>query len=829
MKKTFHLYILGALIIVSIAIILLINAGFHFFSKKQIEDQILHDYKTHINLFSFYFERMISERYGDIEKIANFLSDKNYSREKVEIILSRRPCINYILLLNKDGTVKDTFPKKQELIGIDLSYSPFYKNAEKLKFSGPYVFLIDKQPYYVMSKVTSDKIVLAFLNIPGVNSVLEILKREGIYAFIVNQKGAVLFHTDERIVKEGTNWSDLDFVKKGISGVTELIEGEIEGERYIFKAEKVPTSDGVIFIGMPYHKAFSVILILREKMLLVLLFSVILSVAISLILSKGLLRPVKKILKMIQKIKEGNYNVTPYESGLEELDIVSYNISEMAKSIYDRELKLKKIFESSLDAIVLSTPDGDILDINDAGIKMFGFENKEEALKIKTWQVYENISQRLSLLKELESKGYVKDFEVIFKRRNDKNFYGLTSSTIVRDKNGGILFLVTTVKDITEKRKLQEQLFQSQKLESIGRLTGSIAHDFNNILSMISGSNQLIQMITKDNPQIQRHTETISRGVDRAKDFIKKLLVFTKSQPMEFKVYDINELIKEEIKILKPTIREDISLEFEPFDKPLPVSLDRTQFTQILLNLTVNSIDAMPYGGMIKIVVEHKKFDADSIRVYPFAKAGDYACISFTDTGTGIPRDIIDKIFDPFFTTKSEGTGLGLATVYSIVQQHRGFINVYSEEGKGTTFRIYLPLTEQLERVTEESEQDIPIEIKNILIVEDNHEVREVVEEMLKSIGLNVISFSDGFEALEKFKEIKEQIDLCLFDVVMPSIGGVELYKKFSEIKPDVKILFMTGYANNVAQINALIKEGMKILNKPFTIYDFKKKISEIK
>jgi len=829
MKKTFHLYILGALIIVSIAIILLINAGFHFFSKKQIEDQILQDYKTHINLFSFYFERVISERYGDIEKIANFLSDKNYSREKVEIILSRRPCINYILLLSKDGTVKDTFPKRQELIGIDLSYSPFYKNAEKLKFSGPYVFLIDKQPYYVMSKVTSDKIVLAFLNIPDVNSVLEILKREGIYAFIVNQKGAVLFHTDERIVKEGTNWSDLDFVKKGISGVKELIEGEIEGERYIFKAEKVPTLDGVIFIGMPYYKAFSVILSLREKMVLVLLFSVILSVAISLILSKGLLRPVKKILKMIQKIKEGNYNVTPYKSGLEELDIVSYNISEMAKSIYDRELKLKKIFESSLDAIVLSTADGDILDINDAGIKMFGFENKEEALKIKTWQVYENISQRLSLLKELESKGYVKDFEVIFKRRNDKNFYGLTSSTIVRDKNGGILFLVTTVKDITEKRKLQEQLFQSQKLESIGRLTGSIAHDFNNILSMISGRNQLIQMITKDNPQIQRHTETISRGVDRAKDFIKKLLVFTKSQPMEFKVYDINELIKEEIKILKPTIREDISLEFEPFDKPLPVSLDRTQFTQILLNLTVNSIDAMPQGGMIKILAEQKKFDEEAVRVYPFAKAGDYACISFTDTGRGIPRDIIDKIFDPFFTTKSEGTGLGLATVYSIVHQHRGFINVYSEEGKGTTFRIYLPLTEQLERVSEEKAQDIPIEIKNILIVEDNHEVREVVEEMLKSIGLNVISFSDGFEALEKFKEIKEQIDLCLFDVVMPSIGGVELYKKFSEIKPDVKILFMTGYANNVAQINALIKEGMKILNKPFTIYDFKKKISEIK
>jgi len=829
MKKTFYFYILEALITLSILIILLTNVGFHIFSKKQIDEEISKDYQTYINLFSFYLERAISERYRDLEAIANIVSKDNYNREKVELLLSQRPSIKHLLIVDKEGIIKDAFPKKQEISGLDLSYSPIFKNANKSNFFGPQVLLIDKESYYVMSKVTTDKVVLAFLNIPGINSVLEILKKQGFYAFVVNKKGAVLFHTDERIVKEGSNWSDLDFVKKGMSGAKELIEGEINGERYIFKSEDIQTLDSVIFVGIPYHKAFYVISGLREKMLLILFFSLILSIAISLILSKGLLTPIKNILKMIEKIKIGQFNVSPYKSGLEELDTVSYNLSQMAKSIHDREIKLQKIFDASIDAIVLSTSEGDIIDINEAGVKMFGYENKEEALKIKTWQIYQDISERVKILKELELKGYVKDFEVVFKRKNGEIFYALLSSTIVRDEKGDILFIVSSIKDITEKRKLQEQLFQAQKMESIGRLTGSIAHDFNNILSVISGSNQLIQMITKDNPQIQRHTENISRGVDRAKDFIKKLLVFTKSQPIEFKVYDINELIKEEIKILKSTLREDISLEFEPYDKALPVSLDRTQFTQVLLNLTVNSIDAMPNGGMINVVVEHKKFDTDALKVYPFAKEGDYACISFTDTGTGIPKDIIDKIFDPFFTTKPEGTGLGLATVYSIVHQHKGFINVYSEEGKGTTFRIYLPLTEKSERVSEEKEEDIPIEIRNILIVEDNNEVRAVVEEMLKSIGLNVISFSDGTEALEKFREIKDEIDLCLFDVVMPKIGGVELYQKFKEIKPDVRILFMTGYANNVAQINALIKEGMKILNKPFTISELKKKISEIK
>lgn len=829
MKNTFHLYILGALITLSLIIILLTNAGFHIFSKKQIEKEISQHYQTYINLFSFYLERAISEEYRELETIANLLSAENYNREKVELLLSHKPSTKYLFILDREGLIKDTFPKSQDLLGIDLSYSPIFRSASKSNFSGPHVLLIDKRPYYVMSKLISEKIVLVFLDIPGINSILEIFKKQEIYAFVVNKMGSVLFHTDERVVNEGTNLSDLDFVKRGIYGVKELIEGEVKGDKYIFKAENIPSLNGVIFIGMPYYKAFFVILGLRKKMVLILLFSVILSIVISLILSGKLSKPIKEILKMIGKIKEGQYNVAPYKSGLEEFDIVSDNLSEMAKGIQDRELKLQKIFDASMDAIILSNSDGDVFDINDAGIKMFEYENKEEALKIKTWQVYQDISERIIILKELELEGYVKDFEVTFKRKNGEPFYALLSSSVVRDEKGGILFVVSFIKDITEKRKLQAQLFQAQKMESIGRLTGSIAHDFNNILSVILGSNQLIQLTAKDNPKIQRHTESISKGVERAKDFIRKLIVFTKSHAMEFKVYDINELIKEEIKILKPTLREDISIEFEPYDTALPVNLDRTQFTQILLNLTVNAIDAIPDGGMIKIVVEQKKFDADAIKIYPFAKVGEYVCISFTDTGTGISKNIIDKIFDPFFTTKPEGTGLGLATVYTIVKRHKGFINVYSEEQKGTTFRIYLPLSEQLDKVSEEKDEDISIEIRNVLIVEDNNEVRAVVEEMLKSMGINVLSFSDGFEALEKFKEIKDEIDLCLFDIVMPSIGGLDLSKKIREIKPDIKILFMTGYANNVVQINALIKEGMKILSKPFTISEFKKKISEIK
>lgn len=828
MRKTFSLYIFGALIFLSLILLILINSAIHIYTKKQLEAEKLNEYETAIKIFNFYLERTVSDRYRDIDEIAGlvFSSDnEEKKREKIKFFLSAHPYIKYFLVVDKDGIVTYIYPYREEITGIDLSQSPLLKNQGKSIISGPFVSLIDKQPYHVISKSFSGITVMAFLDIPGINSLLEILKKQGYYAFIVNQLGFPIAHINERIVSEGTNLSDSEIFKKGIKGEKGLFEGKIDEKRYIFIARQIPDTDYTIFLGEEYSKAFQPFYKLRQRGFYILAISIILSILLSLILSRRLLKPLQGILKMIGKIKRGEYKLSPYKSGLEEFDAVSYSLSEMAERIADREMKIRKIFDSSKDAIALVSRDGDIIDINEAGVQMFGYANKSEMLSIKTPETYVNISDRIKYLKELEEKGYVENYEVALKKKSGEIFYGLISSAAIKDEDGRILFIVTTIKDITEKRRLQEQLFQAQKMESIGRLAGSIVHDFNNILTVIHGSNQLLQMHARADPVVHKYTSSISKGVEKAMDFTKKLLSFSRRQPMSFQICNLNEVIEEETKLLRSTLRENIELHLETFDSPLFVNLDTAHFTQVLLNLALNAMDAMPEGGRITIETQQKTIDKDYIKAYPFVREGNYACITFSDTGAGIPKDIIDKIFDPFFTTKPEGTGLGLSTVYGIIQQHNGFINVYSEEGKGATFRIYLPLAEKLEKITEEEVAEVSISVKNIIVVEDNDDVRAVIEQILINNGFDVISFSSGVDLLRSFDEVKDKADLFLFDVVMPEIGGFELYKKLREIKPDIKVLFMTGYANNIAEVSLLIKEGMQIITKPFSIAELKNKL----
>lgn len=835
MKISFRNYIFRILIFVSILLIIFMNILVFVVSKSEMREAKLKDYEMHIKNVEYYLDRVIEEKYRDIEALLVYLnfsdfSNSNKKRVEAEKLLSLNPEIRYVLFLDKDGIVRDCIPYREDIIGIDFSNNPMFRSELDVRFYGPHISIIDKIPYYVISKPLPYGTILALIDIPGINSLIETLKLNDYYAFIVNDKGLVLAHVEEEIVNQGMNLSHYSFIREGIAGKKSLLNGEIDGEKYIFLARKISKTNYTFFIGETHKQALKSFYDFQKVLIYIFIFVIFFVFFASLIISKIFTKPLQKIIDIIESIKKGEYRVSQIKSNINELDKISNTLSQMVQIISDRETKLRKIFDSSADCIALVTKEGDILDINEEGIKMFGYSDKSEILKIKTSQFYVDISDWEKYLKKLEKNGYVKNFEVTLKKKNGEIFFSLISSSVVKDENGNILFIVTTIKDITETKKLQEQLFQAQKMESIGRLAGSIAHDFNNILSIIYGSNQLLQIYAKDNPQIEKYTSNIAKGVEKAKDFIKKLLYFSKKQPSVFKTYDLNEIIKEEIKILKPIIREDITLELKTLDYPLYVNLDRGQFTQIFLNLIVNAMDAMPEGGKIRIELEEKYFEYEHIKNYPFVKVGSFACITFSDTGIGIPKEIMDKIFEPFFTTKPDGTGLGLSTVYGIVQQHNGFINVYSEEGKGTTFRIYLPLLKASDHIIEskEKEIDIDINIRKILLVEDNDDVRAVIEEILQTNGFEVYSFANGLEALNRFNEIKDSVELCLFDIVMPSIGGFELYKKIREIKPDIKVLFMTGYADNLTQIHTILKEGQQIINKPFSIDELKNKIKEM-
>ncbi|MBI5632900.1 MAG: DUF3365 domain-containing protein [Nitrospirae bacterium] len=408
----------------------------------------------------------------------------------------------------------------------------------------------------------------------------------------------------------------------------------------------------------------------------------------------------------------------------------------------------------------------------------------------------------------------------------------------IRDNNGSIVGLIFTLLNVTEQKraegdrqKLQSQLRQAQKMEEIGQLTGGIAHDFNNILSAIIGYGSLTQMKMPDDDPLKFNIKQILEAADRAAQLTHSLLAFSRKQVLCMKPVALNEVIKKAGKLLVRLIGEDIEFGTCLSNTELMVMADSGQIEQILMNFATNARDAMPQGGMLAIRTEKMTMDNGFIQAHGFGKPGEYALLSVTDTGTGMDEQTRQRIFEPFFTTKEmgRGTGLGLAMVYGIVTQHEGFINVYSEQGKGTTFRIYFPLITAA--ADERTEADIVCPAggnETILIAEDDSALRRLSEDVLKEFGYTVISAEDGEDALDKFMANKETISLLVLDMIMPRKNGKEAYEEIRKIRRDIKVLFASGYTADIMQKKGIHEAGPEFITKPFSPIDLLRKIREI-
>jgi PAS domain S-box-containing protein len=387
-------------------------------------------------------------------------------------------------------------------------------------------------------------------------------------------------------------------------------------------------------------------------------------------------------------------------------------------------------------------------------------------------------------------------------------------------EDGEIMNLMYMSRDITEHRKLEAQLLHAQKMEAIGQLTGGIAHEFNNILQAIMSIGSLMQMKIKEDDPLREYVVDLLASADRAANLTQSLLAFGRKQPIYTMPVDINDIVKKTIKFISMVIGEDIEVKTDLSDEELTVMADSRQIEQVLMNLITNARDAMPEGGELIIQTSVADMDEEYIRVHGYGKEGIYALISVTDTGIGMDEITKGKIFDPFFTTKEvgKGTGLGLAIVYGIIKQHNGYINVYSEPKRGTTFRIYLPLTEAIkeEAVHAKEEEAKKIEgTETVLIAEDEGHVRKFTKETLERFGYKVIEAADGDEAIEKFKENEDKIQLLILDVVMPKRSGREVYYEISKIRPDIKVIFVSGYPADVIHEKGVLEESFNFVPKP--------------
>jgi PAS domain S-box-containing protein len=392
----------------------------------------------------------------------------------------------------------------------------------------------------------------------------------------------------------------------------------------------------------------------------------------------------------------------------------------------------------------------------------------------------------------------------------------------------GNLSFIGTLLDMSKEKILEEQLLQSQKLETVGRLASGIAHDFNNMLGVILGNTQLAKMHSSPENKIYEYCSTIEKATSRAADFVKQLLAFSSRQVLELKVVDLEEVLVSFTKMIQRVIGEhiDMSMILSP-DLP-KIRADITQINQVLLNLVVNARDAMPEGGKLTVETYAAQISQEYAGLYPDLAPGDYVVLSVTDTGCGIPRNVVTKIYEPFFSTKTSGSGLGLSVVYGIVKQHKGFINVYSEPGKGTTFKVYIP---SIDDAAQEGE-DLPEKIikgghETILVVEDDEDMRKILSEILRSLGYNIVIASDGEEGLDIFAKRHDEIDFIVLDVVMPKLSGREVYEEMKKIKADVACLFVTGYSLNGSHTDFILKEGIEVLQKPYSFEDIALKIRE--
>ena len=502
------------------------------------------------------------------------------------------------------------------------------------------------------------------------------------------------------------------------------------------------------------------------------------------------------------------------------------------------EEKYRTLFEESKDVVFISTPQGRFLDINPAGVELFGYPSKEELLKTDiTRDLFYNPADRETYQRALVQQGFVKDWEFALKRKDGQKVIVLESATAVCNENGNIIAYRGMMRDVTEQKQLEHQLIQAQKMESIGTLAGGIAHDFNNILAIILGYASRLRRYVHPRPdgvqafpeliggtgpdaltKLSQSLEEIHKAVQRGAKLVQQLLTFARKTDVAFETVSVNATIEELIKMLVETFPKTISFALS-LDKKIPsIIADANQLHQALLNLCLNARDAMPNGGTLSITTSTME-NGPMRQRFPDANAQKYVCIAVTDTGLGMDEATRIRIFEPFFTTKErgKGTGLGLAVVYGIVKNHNGFIDVDSGVGKGAAFGLYLPVVQKSPGAAEkEAQEEIKGGTETILLVEDEEVLLNLVKSLLEEKGYQVLAARDGGEAVDTYKHRQNEIALVFADMGLPILGGWEAFLKMKELNPKVKMIFASGYLDPSAKSELLKKGAKDFLQKPY-------------
>ena len=674
------------------------------------------------------------------------------------------------------------------------------------------------------------------------------------YGFIVSKDGTFIFHPNANFIMRHkiTELEDTSIQVLGarmILGGSGMFRYSYEDQAMVAFYQPIPIAGCSVATVLPEAELFAPA-IRMIKVLASITFVFIVLVVVALLLAmQSLTRPLQSLASRAQEISLGNLEVPALEiKSHDELgrlsqafNIMTANLQTTMLGLRQSEDKYRSIFENSLLGIMQTSLDGIMLNANPSMVRMLGYESleamKEGLTDIQT-QLYVNPDERDEIISLLLEHGKVEGREVQFFQRNNTIIWVTMNVALIRDSIGDPVRLESLVTDISdrktaelERKVLQGQLVQAQKLEAVGKLAGGVAHDFNNMLSVIIGNTELALIkIDKVDPFYKTFVD-IRKAAEHSANLTRQLLTFARRQAVAPKVIDLNEVLSEMLDMLRRIIGEDIELLQTPSSGLWPVNIDPDQAGQILANLCVNARDAVDGVGKIVIEMKNVSFDEASYANFSDCQPSDYVCLSVRDDGCGIDQETLSHIFEPFFTTKEidKGTGLGLATVYGIAKQNGGFIDAQSEVGFGTTFKLYLPRYkgDVNQSQPRKLQQVIACGHETVLLVEDELALLQMGKDMLEEIGYQVLAANTPKDAIRIAEEHLGKIHLLLTDVIMPKMNGRDLAALLVATQPELKCLFMSGYTANIITNQGVLDKDVSFLQKPFSIQELAVKIRE--
>lgn len=835
----------------SVAILAVGLLSFSYLTKKTSESIRTHN-ELLVKAVTGEVRGLLMDPYIRLQELMILLSSHVYNNEEAKDFLNATVKNgNYfeaIYILDREGTVKN--------VGLPESLSAKQDDFEGMDFSGQKYF---KDTIAKGATVWSDvalspitgRISLT-VSIPykkdilaGSFSIQHLYERtsqlqEGreIITAILDNRGVLIYHPDKSLVEQHLNMKNLPIVNMALPEETVTSIYKFKGVDYMGSVSIIPETGWIVLLSQPLSSAYAPVVKTKYIFFSGMLVAILIVAYLALLASRSLMRPLAQFMETAGAIAGGDYNAPVPVQAHKEIEDLAKSFRDMASAIQLRENEIKKseeryrmLVETMNDGIVVVDSNCIITYVNPRLTRMLGYANNEmPGSNIKDFFDVPN-SRILEDQLTRRRRGEAGEYEIEWIKKEGSMIPTMMSAVPLFDEAGSSNGSFAVITEMTERKKLERQLLQAQKMEAIGQLAGGVAHDFNNILTAIINYAHILKLRLKDDEGSTGTIDKITSLSDRATNLTRGLLTFSRRQYFEFVPKNLNDIVMNLENLLSQFVREDIKLRTKLFPEDLIIIADKTQIEQVIINLVTNARDAMHGRGEILIETDLVEVDESFISAQGFGSPGMYAVLSVSDTGMGMNEKTKTRIYDPFFSTKEigKGTGLGLAIVYGIIKQHNGHITLYSEPGRGTTFKIYFPKTSSA--VVEEQEAEFPVLTghgETILVAEDEETVRDSMKNILEAFGYNVIIAEDGNEAVEQFKRNAEKVRLLILDVVMPGLNGEEAFDTIHSINPEIRAIFTSGYTADIIRGQKIMSENAVFISKPVVPDKLLMKIKEV-